>query len=413
MARPADARILRRHRMGGHAALVERQSRLARRFLSCDQAVAGRGAAAAASRGDDPVGGNVRPLPRLLSATAASTRPSSSGCCGTPRSRSTRTAMPTAPIATASPARSRPATALDPLLLPGNLANCLETGLQHPFDDAYYKQRTPLAQRIEVPFLSAGNWGGLGLHLRGNVEAFEQAASQQKWLEMHDRHAFRLDVSASGGGAAEAILRHFLKGEDNGLDKEPPVLLTVRDPRGLFRRKESEWPLARTEWTRYYLDAADVSLGDERAGGARKVEYDAHSDGVTFRRHRSPPGHRIHRAGRGEAVRASSTSRHGSVPHAACIRSGRQRSDLQGRERSTGAGIAGLAARLAAQARSEAVAPLPALSSARRARSWSTRDRSTRSTSRSGRPRSSVPDGLHLALTIGGKDFNDPTRRVS
>ena len=62
----ADARRLRRDRMGRRAAVVERQGRHARRVVSGDQAVAGRGAAAAAPRRDDPVGGHVRPLPRLL-----------------------------------------------------------------------------------------------------------------------------------------------------------------------------------------------------------------------------------------------------------------------------------------------------------------------------------------------------------
>ena len=40
-----------------------------------------------------------------------------------------------------------------------------------------------------TPMLSAGNWGGQGLHLRGNIEAFTQSAASDKWLEMHgDAH---------------------------------------------------------------------------------------------------------------------------------------------------------------------------------------------------------------------------------
>jgi len=76
---------------------------------------------------------------------------------------------------------------------------------------------------------------------------------------------------------------HFLKGENNGFDQEPPVLLTVRDPRGFVRRKEHEWPLARTEWVRYALDASDKSLGEKSPGASAKVEYDAQGEGVTFR----------------------------------------------------------------------------------------------------------------------------------
>jgi putative CocE/NonD family hydrolase len=57
--------------------------------------------------------------------------------------------------------------------------------LDHPFDDQYHKERSPDWSKITVPLLSAGNWGGQGLHLRGNIEGFVRAASTQKWLEMH------------------------------------------------------------------------------------------------------------------------------------------------------------------------------------------------------------------------------------
>ena len=39
--------------------------------------------------------------------------------------------------------------------------------------------------KITVPLLSCGNWGGKALHLRGNIEGFVRAASKQKWLEVH------------------------------------------------------------------------------------------------------------------------------------------------------------------------------------------------------------------------------------
>ncbi len=75
---------------------------------------------------------------------------------------------------------------------------------------------------------------------------------------------------------------HFLKGEDNGWDKQP-LILTIRDPRGPVRRNENEWPLARTEWTRYYLGAGDRALSIDVPAASGKAEYDAGSEGVTFR----------------------------------------------------------------------------------------------------------------------------------
>jgi uncharacterized protein len=56
---------------------------------------------------------------------------------------------------------------------------------RHVLDDEYFRGRSAMLADISVPLLSAGNWGGQGLHLRGNVEGYVGAASKQKWLEMH------------------------------------------------------------------------------------------------------------------------------------------------------------------------------------------------------------------------------------
>ncbi|HLF44773.1 MAG TPA: CocE/NonD family hydrolase C-terminal non-catalytic domain-containing protein [Acidimicrobiia bacterium] len=42
--------------------------------------------------------------------------------------------------------------------------------------DAFHRDRSPGWAKIDVPLLSAGNWGGQGLHLRGNVEGFVRSA---------------------------------------------------------------------------------------------------------------------------------------------------------------------------------------------------------------------------------------------
>jgi len=173
--------------------------------------------------------------------------------------------------------------ALDPALLAGNLANVYEAGLRHPFDDAFFKLRTPVAERIETPFLSAGNWGGLGLHLRGNVEAFERAASRQKWLEMHTDTHFASMYLPEAVALQMKFFDHFLNGDDNGWDSQPPLILTIRDPRGMYRRNENEWPLARTQWTRYYLDARNEALSADPPTAQGRAEYEALGAGVTLR----------------------------------------------------------------------------------------------------------------------------------
>src|SRR4029078_7911664 len=50
--------------------------------------------------------------------------------------------------------------------------------------DEFWTSRLPDFSKIKAPLLSAGNIGGQGLHLRGNVEGFLQSASDNKWLEL-------------------------------------------------------------------------------------------------------------------------------------------------------------------------------------------------------------------------------------
>ena len=55
----------------------------------------------------------------------------------------------------------------------------------HRLDGDYYRERSPDWSKVTIPVLTAANWGGQGLHLRGNFEGFTLAASRHKWLEVH------------------------------------------------------------------------------------------------------------------------------------------------------------------------------------------------------------------------------------
>ena len=158
--------------------------------------------------------------------------------------------------------------------------------LVHELDDEFYRQRSANWDKVTVPFLSAANWGGQVLHLRGNVEAFVRAASRQKWLEIHGLEHWTHLYTTYGIGLQKRFFDHFLKGIDNGWDKEPPVLLNIRHVDKFVPRKEREWPLARTRWTKLYLDPAERSLSWSAVASDSTVEYPAIGSGVTFR---TPP----------------------------------------------------------------------------------------------------------------------------
>ena len=155
--------------------------------------------------------------------------------------------------------------------------------LAHPLDDDYWKARMPDYSKINVPLLSAGNWGGVGLHPRGNTEGYVNSATEEKWLEMHGLEHFTHFYTDYGVALQKKFFGHFLKGEDTGWEEQPKVLLQVRHPGEKFvPRAESEWPIARTQWTKYYLHSGSGAFRAEPQTNERAKTYDALGDGLIY-----------------------------------------------------------------------------------------------------------------------------------
>jgi predicted acyl esterase len=136
--------------------------------------------------------------------------------------------------------------------------------------------------KVKVPLLSNANWGGNGLHPRGNFEGYVRAAAKQKWLEVHGIEHWTHYYTDYGIAIQKRFFGHFLKGEKTGWDKEPKVRLQVRHPGEKFvERYEEEWPIPRTKWTKYHLDA-NYGLSTKAASSGGKLTFDALGDGLTF-----------------------------------------------------------------------------------------------------------------------------------
>jgi predicted acyl esterase len=151
-----------------------------------------------------------------------------------------------------------------------------------PLFDSWYESHNPDWQKVRVPMLSAANWGGQGLHPRGNFEAFTQAATRQKWLEVHGNEHWTHFYTDYGIRLQKRFFDHFLKGVSNGWIDLPRVHLNIRHVNGEFsERDENEWPLARTKWTKLYLEAGGKTLSNA-PGSPAEIPYAGKGTGVTF-----------------------------------------------------------------------------------------------------------------------------------
>ena len=152
---------------------------------------------------------------------------------------------------------------------------------RHNLDSGWWDNRKAHWERIEVPMYSVGNWSGMALHLRGNVEGFTRAASKHKKLRIHTGTHYHPFYSEEGKRDQLRFWDHWLKGKDTGLMDEPPVKLLIRTGGGgpYQFRFENEWPLARTRWTRFYLQAKD---GAHDVDGALSQDAPSRGSALTY-----------------------------------------------------------------------------------------------------------------------------------
>jgi len=152
----------------------------------------------------------------------------------------------------------------------------------HPMDDAYHKAHSPKWDKVITPLFSAANWGGQGLHPRGNFEGYVRAAAKEKWLEAHGIEHWTHFYTDYGREQQLHFFDCFLHGKKDGWAKQPKVLLQVRHIDKFASRAENEWPLKRTKWTKYYLDPVAMTLTTKKPSKPAKLTFAAMGDGLTF-----------------------------------------------------------------------------------------------------------------------------------
>ena len=159
--------------------------------------------------------------------------------------------------------------------------------MRNSLDTGWWDNRSAQWDKIKVPFLSAGNWSGHNLHLRGNTEGYNRAASKHKKLRIHTGTHYHAFYTEEGRMDQLRWFDYWLKGIETGIMIEPPVKLMIRTGGGTMKdykfRFENEWPLARTQWTKFYL-RADMAepASDAQVEGELQREAPAKSAAVTY-----------------------------------------------------------------------------------------------------------------------------------
>jgi uncharacterized protein len=150
----------------------------------------------------------------------------------------------------------------------------------HPMLDDYNRSKSVQdLSVIDVPAYCVTDWGDHGLHTRGTIEAWRQLSSEQKWLEIHGRKKWQYYYRPESLRRQLAFFEHFLKNADDEVKTWPAVRIEVRERyyQGV-ERAEQEWPLARTDYRPYALDAASGRLVDQSPDAEASVDYDSSAE---------------------------------------------------------------------------------------------------------------------------------------
>lgn len=165
----------------------------------------------------------------------------------------------------------------------GRNAQFYRDWIRHPDYDDYWKplNAEEVFDRITVPALNIGGWfdifsqgtlrGYMGLRQKGKTEAARRGTRLLigPWGHGPSQRTGDIDFGPHANIDIDAVqLRFFdywLKGIDNGLDREPPVTLFVMGAN--LWRQEQDYPLSRARIERLYLDSngkANTLHGDGR-----------------------------------------------------------------------------------------------------------------------------------------------------
>ena len=167
-----------------------------------------------------------------------------------------------------------------PLIGQGGLLHFLADTIAHPTRDDYWQPVACPHEAVTIPVFHIGGWYDIFIaSTLGNFGGIRDAGNARQkvlvgpWVHgALDSYVGEVDFGLQASGYLVLVdelqlnwFDHWLKDVENGVMDEPPVRIFVMGENRW--RSENEWPLARTQYTPYYL----------HSGGAANS---LHGDGV-------------------------------------------------------------------------------------------------------------------------------------
>jgi predicted acyl esterase len=105
---------------------------------------------------------------------------------------------------------------------------------------------------------------------------------RKKWLEYHALEHWTHFYTDYGHELQKRFFDFYFKGKANDWTQQPKVQLQVRHIDRFVERRETDWPLPATVWTKFYLDPRERTLSLEPPAAETEISFAAMGDGLTF-----------------------------------------------------------------------------------------------------------------------------------
>jgi uncharacterized protein len=150
---------------------------------------------------------------------------------------------------------------------------------KYPLINGYWEDKAARVETIDIPAYVVASY--TSIHTKGTFDGFRRIASQNKWLRIHNTQEWPDYYTPENLDDLRRFFDRFLKGIRNGYEMTPRVRLSVLDPGGvdIVNRPEKEWPLARTQHQKLFLDAATGILSADPITRESLIRYNADEKG--------------------------------------------------------------------------------------------------------------------------------------
>lgn len=165
----------------------------------------------------------------------------------------------------------------------GYIEDVLAMAKKYPFINEYWEDKIPKWENIRIPVYTTICWNHF--HGRGSAEGFRRIRSTKKWLRAHREFEWPDTYSNEGLEDLKKFYDRYLKDIRNGWELTPRVRLEIMDfgeYNYQVNRPEKEFPIARTQYKKLYIDAAKGTMSFSHVAGESKASYESQGGQTAF-----------------------------------------------------------------------------------------------------------------------------------